>query len=305
MVLLSSLSSSESRTVAMGFFTFLEGLLAGNICGGFEQTYHVLNKTTSTSDLANELRKRPVNQNARLIGVHQIPYFNESPILAKISSGRTQCLPGKTYVIWARAENGKSAALQDFIANEVGAVRDGLYIKANKSFNIVEALQKTLNTTCDSGDIVEALVAALSSKQRETGVRRPTALLVIDEVNFADRLSPDGAATASFIQDLFQTIAEDRSTTCIIASNKENTANFLVNLNGRKIKPHPSFTTAAWTLGQDVAWDDVRWTVQQLQALLRLKYPTSTVDFDFLRDGMTPGDAISTLEYKLDEVLLT
>lgn len=246
-----------------------------------------------------------MNQNARLIGVRQIPYLDVSPILARISSGRTRCLPGKTYVIWAKAKSGKSVALQDFIANEVGDVREGLYIKANESFNIVEALQKELNTTCDSGDIVRALVSALGSKQGATGVRRPTSLLVIDEVNYADMVSPYGAATASFNQNLFQTIAQDQYITCIIASNQKEVANFLVNLNGGKIIPHPSFTTAAWTRDEDVAWDDVSWTVPQLQALLRLKYPTSPVDCDFLRDGMTPGDAISIFASELDEVMLT
>lgn len=227
----------------------------------------------------------------------------QSPVLQKLTNMPGDgYLRGKTYVIWARAENGKSAALQDFIENHLDNGRAGLYINVGKSINIVEAIQQQLSTTCASGDIVAALVSALSTRDVK-GPRRPKPFLVIDEVNVSDGAFDGVEATMSFIHDLFQTVADDRTISCIISSNKRETASALVKLNGGKIIPHPCFTSVLWQQGQDnIEWADFNWTVPQLEALLQLKCPNATLGYGFLhnRHGISAGDAISTYETMLD-----
>jgi hypothetical protein len=295
--------------------SFAEGVCAGlsaggDFCGGAHQ---ILNNTSTLSALITQLKRLTKNPNARLVGACGQVYLDAplSPVLERLKNMPGHgYLRGRTYVIWARAENGKSAALQDFIENHLDNDRDGLYINVRKSINIVEAIQKQLSTTCDSGDIAAALVSALSTKG-VSGPRRPKSFLIIDEVNVSGgrSLEPAVIATMSFIQDLFQTIADDRSITCIIASNRQETASALVKLNGGKIIPHPRFTSVPWQQGQeDIEWADFDWTVPQLEALLRLKHPTATISFDFLQDqdrhGISPGAAISAYEALLDQAIL-
>lgn len=282
-----------------------QALDGGNFCGGAHQ---ILNNTSTLSALITQLKRLIKNPNARLPGAYGEVYLDAtlSPVLERLTNMPGDgYLRGKTYVIWARAENGKSAALQDFVENHLDNDRDGLYINVCISINILEAIQKQLSTTCDSGDIAAALVSALSTKGVR-GPRRPKPFLVIDEVNVSDGHLDGIAATMSFIQNLFQTVADDRSITCIIASNRQETASALVKLNGGKIIPHPRFTSVPWRQGQDIEWADFDWTVPQLEALLRLKHPTATIGYDFLqgRPGITPGDAISTYETMLDQVTL-
>jgi hypothetical protein len=237
--------------------SFAEGVCAGlsaggDFCGGAHQ---ILNNTSTLSALITQLKRLTKNPNARLVGAH--PYGEVyldaklSPVLERITNmPGIVYLPGKTYVlIGARAENGKSAALQDFIENHLDNDRDGLYIDVRKSINIVEAIQKQLSTTCDSGDIADALVAALSRKGVR-GTRRPKPFLIIDEVNVSDgghSIETAVTATMSFIQDLFQTIADDRSITCIIASNRQETALGL-KLPGRTSLKLPGRTTTTATV---------------------------------------------------------
>ena len=287
--------------------SFAEGVCTGMIAGGnfCGETQQVLN-TTSTksvfSALITELKRLSKNENARLVGAYGGVYLNatQSPVLQKLTNMPGDgYLPGKTYVIWARAENGKSAALQDFIENHLDNGRAGLYINVEKSINIVEAIQQQLSTTRNSGDIVDALVSARDAK----GPRRPKSFLVIDEVNVSDGGLDGVGATMSFIQNLFQTVADDRSITCIISSNRRETASALVKLNGGKIIPHSCFTSVPWQQGQDdIEWADFNWTVPQLEALLQLKHPNAPLGYGFLqnRRGISPGDAISTYEAKLE-----
>mmetsp|Transcript_8124 Transcript_8124/g.20376 ORF Transcript_8124/g.20376 Transcript_8124/m.20376 type:complete len:294 (-) Transcript_8124:291-1172(-) len=277
-------------------WSFVEGALTANICGCINGTYDFFNKTSSPSALAVELKRRVMTQDSRLIGVPEIPYLNESPITRLIDQVTDGYLPGKTYVIYERPENGKSVALQDYIARKTADDHAGLYINVKGNLDIVKSLQKELNTICDSYDIVKALVAALG-QHGAAGEKNNSSILVLDEVNNADMHTPQGTATASFIQDLFQSIGDDRSMFCIIASNKAKTADALIHLNGGKIMPHPNFLNTAWVAGQQVDWGGgVQWTVPELEALLRLKFPnlnTTSTNFDFLAAGMSPGDAIS------------
>mmetsp|Transcript_837 Transcript_837/g.2001 ORF Transcript_837/g.2001 Transcript_837/m.2001 type:complete len:293 (-) Transcript_837:352-1230(-) len=276
-------------------WSFVEGALTANICGCINGTYDFFNKTSSPSALAFELKRRVMTEDSRLVGVSEIPYLNESPITRLIDQVTDGYLPGKTYLIYARPENGKSVALQDYIARKTARDHAGLYINVNGNLDIVKMLQKRLNTTCDSYDIVEALVAALG-QHGAAGEKNNSSILVLDEVNHVDMHTPEGAATASFIQDLFQSIGDDRSMFCIIASNKASTADALVHLNGGKTMPHPNFLNTAWAATQQIDWSDVQWTVPQLEALLRLKFPnanTTSTNFDFLATGMSPGDAVS------------
>jgi hypothetical protein len=122
-------------------------------------------------------------------------------------------------------------------------------------------------------------------------------------VNIAEYAIDD--ANASFIQSLFLKVAAEKSITCIVVSSKAKTADNLLQLNGGKIRPFPGFARSNWAPDEDqsTGWIDVSWTVLQLRALLDFEFANAAqmgvIDYTFLRDGITPGEAVSHVKHEL------
>lgn len=162
------------------------------------------------------------------------------------------------------------------------------------------ALQKVLNTTCDSGEIAKAFVSGLGSAEAGGRVAQKPAYLIIDEVNV---LEEGAGSTKTFIQSLFQKVAE-ANIVCIIVCNQKNTADKLVGLNGGKIVPHPSFlregTQYDAEARQPITWDEnIGWTDAELEALLDFHFPLVTsIDRTTFMQGLPqnqrkPGNVIA------------
>ena len=98
----------------------------------------------------------------------------------------------------------------------------------------------------------------------------------------------------------------------MILTSKPEVADYLLDLNGGKIRPFPGFARDDWKWddrkkrGIETGWTDIDWTVQQLQKLLDCKFEKviDTVDTRFLVDGMTPGDAVSRVKAMLARRLM-
>jgi hypothetical protein len=266
----------------------------------------VSERTSNKAALVAALKGRAEKESSRLIGAVEGVFLRprtNSPILESILQGSRACHPGKTYIIVSKSQNGKSAAVKDFVANCLGNDRNGLYINAGKYLNVVRSLKKVLNTTVDGPDIASALVTALGAQQ--AGKNKAPSFLVIDEVDVASGEGEAPVENASFVRSLFMEVAEEENITCIVVSSKEKTADYLLQLNGGKIRPFPGFARANWDANEDqpTGWIDFSWTVAQLRALLDFKFGSAAqmgvIDYSFLRDGMTPGDAVSHVKHEL------
>jgi hypothetical protein len=179
--------------------------------------------------------------------------------------------------------------------------RNGLYLNAGASLNIVESLQGVLNTSVDGPGIVSALVSALGISQ--AGENMGPSMLFLDEVNKASAIEQDGRSNSSFVQNIFLTIGRERNVIVVILTSETGVANYLLSLNGGRIRPFPGFATEGWdpNSGNAPEWTDIDWTVQQLQGLLEFEFPNviNMIDTSFLEDGMTPGDAVSHVKLEL------
>jgi hypothetical protein len=149
-------------------------------------------------------------------------------------------------------------------------------------------------------------VSSLGSSQ--AGKNMGPSLLFLDEVNRASAKEGEGLANASFVQDLFLSIAHEENIMGVILMSKPKAADYLLNLNGGKIRPFPGFARKDWAPDSENAtgWTDIDWTVQQLQGLLAWEFAKviDTIDTDFLEDGMTPGDAVSHVKAVLARRLM-
>jgi hypothetical protein len=263
----------------------------------------VWERTANVSALSGVLKRRAIAQQTRVIGNSYITFLEQesSPVLDKILEGIRNCKPGKTYIVVSKSQNGKTTAAMDVVVNHLGLRRNGLYLNAGKKSDIVPSLQRILKTTVDGPDIVEALVSALGISG--AGENMGPSLLFLDEVNIASLKEGEGLANASFVHNLFLSIAHEKNIVCVILTSKPEVADLLLALNGGKIRPFPGFTREEWNpvSANATGWTDIDWTVPQLQALLACKFRNGivTIPTDFLRAGMTPGDAVSHVKAEL------
>ena len=251
----------------------------------------VVKKTYTKVALTEELKRRAMEQHPRrLIGVASsdiIPsYSGQSQTTDVIRWEHTVSLAGRTHLMSSRNESGKSIALKQYVLNHIGNMGAALYINVENDSDIVKALQKVLNTTCDSCDIVDALLAALGSRGAAAEKGRES-VLVLDNVDPADPTTSSREATFSFIQQFIQSIGiDDYRVVCIIASEKIPDV-----LGGFHVE-----TTWEWT-AHEIDWRDVEWKVPQLEALLGMDFPGINCDFHF--GEKTPGEAFSLLQNEL------
>jgi hypothetical protein len=226
--------------------------------------------------------------------------------LDKILEGIPNCEPGKTYIVVSKSQNGKTTAAMDVVVNHLGQNRNGLYLNAGRLLDIVPALQRVLNTTVDGTGIVRALVSALGISQ--AGKNKGASLLFLDEVVTSARQG-EGLLNASFVKDLFMSIASEENVIGVILTSKEEVADHLLGLNGGKIRPFPGFAREDWEPYSRLptGWTDIDWTVGQLQALLVCEFGVVIEGIDtadFLVHGMTPGDAVSHVKAELTRRLV-
>jgi hypothetical protein len=269
----------------------------------------VSEKTTSTSGLSNVLERLAVKPHTRVIGYSHGSFLEQgsSPVLERILEGIPKCEPGKTYIVVLRSQNGKTTAAMDVVVNHLEDLkRHGLYLNAGRSLDIVPSLQMVLNTTVDGNEIVDALVSALGISQAGKGMA--ASLLFLDEVNNASDKEGEGRSNGSFVQYLFQSIAREKNMVGVILTSKPTVANYLLGLNGGKIRPFPGLGGEDWEAKQNKilpGWTDIDWTEEQLQALLAFKVGAviNNMDTSFLVAGMTPGDAVSRAKLVLSNRL--
>jgi hypothetical protein len=163
----------------------------------------VSERTGNASALSDVLKRRATVPKKRVIGGNAHTSFLEqenSPMLCTILEGIPRCMPGKTYIIVSKSQNGKSSAAKDVVLNHLGSMRNGLYINAGGTLDIIPSLEAVLNTAVNSIGIVSALVTALGISQ--AGKNKAASLLFLDEVNSASSKDGEGRSNAGFVQDL-------------------------------------------------------------------------------------------------------